>query len=268
MLVGLFPPNAGTAYVNSHSITTEMDDVYLSLGFCPQFTIFWPDLTVYEHVLLFSRIKGVPFSKQKSNTIRILKAVGLYSKHRNKLGRQLSGGMERRLAIAISFVGNPKVVLLDEPTTGLDVKSKRELWNVILKEKFQGKTIILTTHSLEEADVLSDKIAIISKGNIRCIGSSQRLKNKFGNGFRLNITFDSQNKTKAIEYINELFNGNAELQGDFYTSASFQIPNEFMVVSRVLKEMKKNKQEKGIKEFIISETTLEDVFINIVKMDS
>lgn len=104
-----------------------------------------------------------------------------------------SGGMKRRLSVAVALLGDPKLVFLDEPTTGMDPVSRRQVWDIIERAK-QGRAIILTTHSMEEADILGDRIAIMARGNLRCLGTSLRLKQKFGAGYQVTPAFVASSK--------------------------------------------------------------------------
>lgn len=104
----------------------------------------------------------------------------------NQRAGSFSGGMKRRLSVACALLGDPKLVFLDEPTTGMDPVSRRQVWDIIERAK-QGRAIILTTHSMEEADILGDRIAIMARGNLRCLGTSLRLKQKFGAGYQVQL---------------------------------------------------------------------------------
>ena len=110
---------------------------------------------------------------------------------KNARAGTFSGGMKRRLSMAIAFIGDPKIVFLDEPTTGMDPKNRRYIWELIQKMK-AGRVVILTTHAMEEADILSDRIAVISKGSLRCVGTGLYLKNKYGDGYRLSIVVERE----------------------------------------------------------------------------
>lgn len=152
-----------------------------------------------------------------------------------------------------------------KPTTGLDPTSKRHLWNVILGAK-KGKCIILTTHSLEEADVLCDRIGIISRGELKCIGTSQHLKNKFGKGFRLSINCDESCREQAISFVQTML-PNAKVHVEFGGNIQFEVPRESVKISKIFKNMEQNKDQHGIKEWSLNQTSLEDVFLNIVRKD-
>jgi ABC-type multidrug transport system ATPase subunit len=127
MLTGLFPPTSGSALVAGYDIATEIEQVHLSMGLCPQFDVLWNDLTVEEHLLFYCRLKGVESSHESEHVKRIMRDVGLHTASA-KLASDLSGGMKRRLSIAIALVGHSRIVLLDEPTTGLDPVSRRQIW--------------------------------------------------------------------------------------------------------------------------------------------
>jgi ABC-type multidrug transport system ATPase subunit len=165
MLTGLYPPTHGTALVAGHDITTQIDQVHKYLGVCPQFDVLWDTLTPREHVLFYARLKGVKSSEENAHVMDLLKHVGLDAHADRKLAKELSGGMKRRLSVAIALAGNPLIVFLDEPSTGLDPLSRKQLWDVLAKANKEGdKCLILTTHSLEEADVLCTRIGIIAEG--------------------------------------------------------------------------------------------------------
>lgn len=117
--------------------------------------------------------------------------------------RTFSGGMKRRLSIAVAGIGNPKILFLDEPTTGMDPKSRRQVWSLIQKLK-KDKSIILTTHAMEEADVLSDRIMVINQGLKKCLGTSLNLKNTFGEGYKLSLIVGNKNSKKIQDYIKTL----------------------------------------------------------------
>lgn len=154
---------------------------------CPQFDTLWPSLTPEEHLLFFTRLRGtVPQKKEREHVNELLQLFELDGKRKNKLSKQLSGGMRRRLSVGIALAGDSKIVFLDEPSTGLDPRSRRLLWDIILKFREKGdRSIILTTHSMDEADVLCSRIGIMMRGQLRCVGTSLELKRKFGFGYRL-----------------------------------------------------------------------------------
>lgn len=266
MLCGSFPPTRGEAYVSGYSIRNEIDKVHLSMGLCPQFDVLWDDLNCTEHLLFYAGVKGVPLLQRRKHVKELMKKVGLDKNKGGSLVKNLSGGMRRRLSIAIAMVGNPAIVMLDEPTTGLDPTSRRQLWDVVMEAK-KGRCIILTTHSLEEADVLCDRIGIMSRGLLKCVGTSLHLKNKFGEGFRLSINFDERDQEKAMGYVHDTI-PQAKILVSFAGNVTYEIAKtKDFRVSKVFQDMEANKELYGIKDWALSQTTLEDVFLSIIRSD-
>uniref|UniRef100_A0A8C1Q1R5 P-type phospholipid transporter n=1 Tax=Cyprinus carpio TaxID=7962 RepID=A0A8C1Q1R5_CYPCA len=185
ILTGLFPPTSGTAYIYGKDIRTEMDAIQQSLGMCPQYNILFNHLTVEEHILFYSLLKGRDRKEAMQEVENMLEDLGLPHK-RDEEAQNLSGGMQRKLSVAMAFVGGSKVVILDEPTSGVDPYSRRSIWDLLLKYR-TGRTVILSTHHMDEADLLSDRVGIISKGKLHCSGSPLFLKNCFGVGFYLTL---------------------------------------------------------------------------------
>ncbi|XP_050970826.1 phospholipid-transporting ATPase ABCA1 isoform X1 [Labeo rohita] len=192
ILTGLFAPTSGTAYINGYDIRTDIDTIRTHLGMCPQHNVLFNDLTVEEHIYFYARLKGRSSKEVKKEIDQMIKDVGLPHK-RNDLAKNLSGGMQRKLSVAIAFVGGSNVVILDEPTAGVDPYARRGIWELLLKYK-KGRTIILSTHHMDEADILGDRIAIISHGRVCCCGSSLFLKKTYGRGYYLTIARANQDR--------------------------------------------------------------------------
>ena len=152
----------GGGYVNGKSITSDMLSIHQEMGVCPQHDVLWDDLTAEEHLLFYGRLKGFTGSELSKMVKEAMDSVQL-GEHRAKLVGMFSGGMKRRLSCACSLIGNPSIVYMDEPSTGLDPASRHRLWSVIQQAK-GNKSIVLTTHSMEEADVLCERIGIMSDG--------------------------------------------------------------------------------------------------------
>ncbi|XP_052658129.1 retinal-specific phospholipid-transporting ATPase ABCA4 isoform X4 [Harpia harpyja] len=191
ILTGLFPPTSGTVLIGGLDIQTHMDSIRHRLGMCPQYNILFNHLTVAEHILFYSQLKGRSRDEAEQELETMLEDMGLTHK-RNEEAQNLSGGMQRKLSVAIAFVGEAKVVVLDEPTSGVDPYSRRSIWDLLLKYR-SGRTIILSTHHMDEADILGDRVAIISQGKLFCSGSPVFLKNCFGSGFYLTLVRKMKN---------------------------------------------------------------------------
>lgn len=174
MLACLLSPTSGDAKVGGFSVISQESDVKNIINISPQETSVAGNLTVFENLEFIAGIYGNKDAKQSVE--QIIKDFALEDV-KNKLASKLSGGMQRRLSIASALITNPKILFLDEPTLALDVLAKRELWEII--KSLKGKmTIILTTHNMEEAEFLCDNIAIMNKGKICIVGTSQELKQK------------------------------------------------------------------------------------------
>ncbi|KAK9828716.1 hypothetical protein WJX72_001692 [[Myrmecia] bisecta] len=191
-LTGVVPASAGDALIYGRSVTTAvgLERARALMGVCPQFDVLWDSLTGREHLLLFAAIKGLPPSKCAAEADELLDSVRLLDAA-DQRAAAYSGGMRRRLSVAIALLGQPKVLFLDEPTTGMDPISRRYLWEMIAAAKARC-AVVLTTHSMEEADILGDRIAIMARGRLRCIGSGLHLKQRFGSGYRIAIHMDSK----------------------------------------------------------------------------
>uniref|UniRef100_A0AAR2ISX6 P-type phospholipid transporter n=1 Tax=Pygocentrus nattereri TaxID=42514 RepID=A0AAR2ISX6_PYGNA len=185
ILTGLFPPTSGTAYIMGKDIRSELSAIRQSLGVCPQHNVLFSMLTVEEHVWFYARLKGLPEDAVRAEIDQILYDTGLPHKRKSRTS-ELSGGMQRKLSVALAFVGGSKVVILDEPTAGVDPYARRGIWDLLLKYR-AGRTIILSTHHMDEADILGDRIAIISHGKLCCVGSSLFLKTHLGTGYYLTL---------------------------------------------------------------------------------
>lgn len=178
MLCGLTRPTGGEAYVLSHNIHTELDEVKKLVNISPQDTSVASRLTVRENLEFIAGIYGADRKKQREKADEMIQYFHL-QEVADRRAKVLSGGWQRKLSIAMALITEPQIIFLDEPTLGLDVLARRELWEVIrrMKEKI---TIILTTHYMEEAESLSDKVAVMVDGQIKAMGSVEELKEQTG----------------------------------------------------------------------------------------
>jgi ATP-binding cassette, subfamily A (ABC1), member 3 len=192
MLTAEFPPTSGDATLAGFSITKEPQKTRRRIGYCPQFDAHFTCLTGRNHVELYAAIKGIPFDFLKEAAAKKLKEVGLNDFDSDRLCVNYSGGMKRRLSLACATIGQPQIVFLDECSTGVDPVARREIWQIVSDIASGGKdnekaSVILTTHSMEECEALCPRIGIMANGRLRCLGSAQHLKNKFGQGFQLEL---------------------------------------------------------------------------------
>jgi len=269
ILTGLFPLTSGNAHVFGKSVSTEMDEIRKMLGVCPQHDILFPNLTAYEHLALYSGIKGVPKSELDAEIKTKLKEVGLENSAHD-IADTFSGGMKRKLSVAIAFIGSSQVIFLDEPTTGMDAFSRRKIWDIIQRNK-TDKIIVLTTHFMEEADFLGDKIAIMSKGKIKAQGTSLFLKNHFGIGYHLHIIKNPNFNNDAMsQFIDKYIRGKQILQTGRGSGIeiTYQLPiAELKHFPNFLRSLEQNMVTLNMQSYGISITTLEEVFIKIALED-
>ncbi|KYO33489.1 hypothetical protein Y1Q_0008681 [Alligator mississippiensis] len=273
ILTGLFPASSGTIYVYGKDIRTDQNIIRKNMGICMQHNVLFSYLTTKEHLLLYSYIKVPHWSKQKlqDEVQRTLKETGLYS-HRHKLAGSLSGGMKRKLSISIAFLGGSRVVILDEPTTGVDPCSRRCIWEIISRNK-KGRTTILSTHHLDEAEVLSDRIAFLEEGGLKCCGSPFYLKETFGDGYHLILT-KKKNMTEgcdtsAVTSMIKSHLPEAYLKQDIGGELKYVLPPYNSRVSgayqSLLKALDTSLNDLHIGCYGISDTTMEEVFLNLTQ---
>ncbi|MGV9202421.1 MAG: ABC transporter ATP-binding protein [Promethearchaeia archaeon] len=197
-------PTSGKAKVNGYDVLKESSDVKKVIGIAPQENIFYEELTVYENVIFFGKMYPIDDSILRERAENLISKVGLENKRDTK-SEKLSGGMKRRLNLIIGLVHDPDILFLDEPTAGLDPQSRRMLWDYLFELKGRNKTIFLTTHYMDEADVLSDRLAIIDHGKIIAQGTPEQLKETIGKGDLLSLKIEGP-QSKILETIRDLKN--------------------------------------------------------------
>lgn len=265
MLSGLLPPTSGDAKVFGQSIRTQMPLIRETLGVCPQHNILWPILSVQEHLQIYGAVKGVPRAELQRAVDEMIEQVGLTEK-RHVASAALSGGMQRKLSVGIALIGDSRIVFLDEPTSGMDPYSRRATWDLLKKRK-EGRVIILTTHFMDEADALGDRIAIMAAGHLQCVGSSLFLKTRFGVGYSLVITKAGGHcDDEAVQEAIEARVDKAELVNNIAGELSYKLP--FAASPNfpdLFDTFDSHQQQWGIQSYGISVTTLEEVFLKVGK---
>jgi len=207
MLITVLKPTEGTATVCGYDIVKEANMVRRKIGVVPQEYTADEDLTGYENIILCADLYGIPREISKKRAMELLELVQL-TEFKDKKVETYSGGMRRRLELACGLINRPKVLFLDEPTLGLDVQTRANIWEYIkLLKKEYGMTLFMTTHYLEEADTLCDRIAIIDHGRILVIGSPDELKSSLGGDIitlRINENRDISGLIEKIENVREV----------------------------------------------------------------
>ncbi|XP_068599288.1 phospholipid-transporting ATPase ABCA1 [Brachionichthys hirsutus] len=267
MLTGDTPVTHGEAFLNHHSVLTEMERVHQLMGYCPQFDAISDLLTGREHLELYARLRGVPEVSVTKVAQWGSKKLGLTQYAEREAGGY-SGGNKRKLSTAISLIGAPPVIFLDEPTTGMDPKAKRFLWNCIVRVTKEGRAVVLTSHSMEECEALCTRMAIMVNGRFQCLGSVQHLKNRFGDGYtvilRLLDTKSSPDSCPITAYMKDSF-PSIELKERHQNVLQYQLPSRACCLARVFDVLSNNYEELGIIDFSVSQTTLDQVFVNFAK---
>ncbi|KNC48636.1 ABC transporter [Thecamonas trahens ATCC 50062] len=264
ILCGLVRPSGGDALVGGLSIRTQMARIHPMIGVCPQADVLWPDLSVRDHLLYFARLKGIPRTQERGHVDDILQQMGLKTCEL-KWASVISAGMRRRLSIAIALIGSPRLLVLDEPTTGLDVMARRMIWDILLRAR-EGRSILLTTHSMEEARVLASRIAIVISGSLRCIGTHEELKARFGSEYRLEVALAGGHQHVArMQAFIESVAPSARMWSSFGSHYTWLVPKDEMVLSRVFMAMERHASQAGIKDWSLALASLEEVFFSIVR---
>lgn len=272
VIVGEESPSSGRVAVGGFEITSNLCRAFKMLGYCPQHDALWNNLTLREHLRLFAALRGIRYDEIEPVTNWLMDKLNI-REHADKRAKQLSGGTKRKLSYAISMLGKPRIVLLDEPSTGMDPQSKRFLWDTICSTFPQGgeRGALLTTHSMEEADALCTKVGIMVRGALRCLGSTQHLKNKYGAGYTLDIKMQRQegawekNLGDLKQYVKRVF-PTASLREGFQDRLTYDIPQAGVTsLANVFVAMDEAKAKFSIEEFSFSQTTLEQVFLGFAK---
>nr|QER78483.1 ATP-binding cassette transporter [Diaphorina citri] len=306
MLTGLIIPTSGTAYIDGHDIWYEMGKVRESLGLCPQYDLLFEELTVEDHLQFFAKLKGFTGDILRNEVKHYLQTFALEPYTHTK-ATVLSGGLKRKLSVGIALIAQSKVVLLDEPTSGMDPAARRGLWDILqserqgrtivmtthlmdeadllgdriaiinggqlkaigtpfsLKKEFerQGRTIVMTTHLMDEADLLGDRIAIINGGQLKAIGTPFSLKKEFGQGYSLTLIKDHKgfNESQVTAFIREYCpEGQAEWVTD--NEVRYRLTDSSLFPD-LLKNLESKQGELHVKEYGLSLTTMEDVFMSV-----
>ncbi|XP_041671125.1 ATP-binding cassette sub-family A member 5 isoform X3 [Cheilinus undulatus] len=263
ILCGICPPTNGSATIYGSPVaeiadTSEMKQL---VGICPQFNIIFDVLTVEEHLRIFAAIKGIPPADIDAEVTKVLKDLDL-EKIMTAQAKNLSGGQKRKLSVGIAILGDPKILLLDEPTAGMDPCSRHQVWS-LLKSRRAGRVTVLSTHYMDEADILADRKAVISQGQLKCVGSSLYLKIKCGVGYHLRMSISERCETDKITSLVKHHVPKAKLSRQHEAELTFTLPFESMDTFPGLFSELDCQPGLGITNYGVSMTTLEDVFLRL-----
>ena len=272
MLTGLYEATEGEAiYDNINILLPENVSTFREkIGICPQHDVLFNDLDIREHLGLFAIFKGVSAHSVEAEINKIIKDFQL-EEVQFTLAKNLSAGQRRKLSIAISLVGGSEVIFLDEPSSGMDITSRRNLWE-ILKRQSDNKIIILTTHYMEEASVLGNRIGIINLGKMKCIGTPLFLIEKFGK--YMNITLNKEEGAVNDDICQFITQNAGEAKFESLSEEILaRIPKSIfnkengLSLNQFFEELDNNLEELKVKSYSVSMPTLEDVFLNVAQDD-
>uniref|UniRef100_A0A8B9NTA5 P-type phospholipid transporter n=1 Tax=Accipiter nisus TaxID=211598 RepID=A0A8B9NTA5_9AVES len=268
MLTGDTDVTGGEAFLKGNSILSNIQEVHQNMGYCPQFDAVNELLTGREHLEFFALLRGVPEKEVCKVGEWAIRKLGLV-KYGEKYAGNYSGGNRRKLSTAIALIGGPPVVFLDEPTTGMDPKARRFLWNCALSVIKEGRSVVLTSHSMEECEALCTRMAIMVNGRFRCLGSVQHLKNRFGDGYTIVVRIAGANPDlKPVEdFFGHAFPGSV-LKEKHRNMLQYQLPSSPSSLARIFSILSQNKKRLHIEDYSVSQTTLDQVFVNFAKDQS
>uniref|UniRef100_A0A8C4PSB0 ATP binding cassette subfamily A member 9 n=1 Tax=Equus asinus asinus TaxID=83772 RepID=A0A8C4PSB0_EQUAS len=262
MITGDTKPTAGQVTLKGSS----GGDTIGFLGYCPQENVLWPNLTVKEHLEVFAAVKGLRKEDAAVAITRLVDALKLQDQLKLRV-KALSEGMKRKLCFMLSILGNPSVVLLDEPSTGMDPEGQQQMWQAI-RATFRNteRGALLTTHYMAEAEAVCDRVAIMVSGRLRCIGSIQHLKSKFGKDYLLEMKVKTPEQGEPLHSeILRLF-PQAARQERYSSLMVYKLPVEdVQPLSQAFFKLEIVKQSFNLEEYSLSQSTLEQVFLELSK---
>ncbi|OWR47004.1 ATP-binding cassette sub-family A member 7 [Danaus plexippus plexippus] len=262
MLTGNVEVTRGNVWVAGYDMTTQTQLGRAHIGLCPQHNVLFNELTVREHLEFFARLKGYSGQQLDDDIDKLIDSLEMQEK-KNYLAEGLSGGQKRRLCVGIALCGGARVVLLDEPTSGMDPSSRRALWELLQREK-KNRSMILTTHFMDEADFLGDRVAIMSSGRLQCVGSPYFLKQHYGVGYTLVIV---KNKDFQLDLCTSLIGKyipGTIVKQDRGKEVTYSLPNNYShLFEEMLNDLEKNYENINYKNYGLIATTLEDVFMSV-----
>ena len=249
MMSGLIKPDSGKVIINN-------PDSLKSIGICPQHIVIWENLTCYEQIVFTGKMYNLSSEEVRNKGTELLGALGL-SGVKDRLAKKLSGGMQRRLNIALALIHSPEIVFLDEPQAGLDPQS-RILVREYIRSIKNKTTVVLTTHDMEEAEKLSDRICIIDKGKLLSIGTADEIININGFEDLVEIDIEGDIETELLPFIDKEFNLDISVTGRRIT---FKSGNPVAQLEKIMKTIREHNL--NINSLQMRKRSLEDIFISL-----
>ncbi|GIQ84626.1 ABC transporter A, ABCA [Kipferlia bialata] len=269
LICGSLKPTSGTIFIQGDDVRTVSKSRLLStLGVCPQHDRLHGELTVIEEIVFYMRLRGYSASEARPKAQSIIDSIGLSTKRDHRIS-SLSGGMQRRTSLGIALTGSPSVILLDEPTSGLDPLTRRELWSIIPRIK-GGRSLVLTTHSMDEAEILCDRLAIVASGRLQCLGSPSSLANQFGKTYVLNFLHHNttmgnrDTATRLQRFLSRSLSPDTRIKNTYGGSTCIVVPRRELSARLVVEVIEASASRLGIEEWSLSDYSLQDVFVDVI----
>ncbi|KAG8332075.1 hypothetical protein J6590_029683 [Homalodisca vitripennis] len=268
MLTGEEIPNKGDARILQLSLHKQKSTFLSQIGYCPQFDAINKLLTGKEMLRVYALLRGVPLSLCDFEISKWINMMGL-KEYADRPCGTYSGGNKRKLSTAMAFIGEPPVVFLDEPTSGVDPVSRRKLWEVVSKCQQAGQAIVLTSHSMEECEALCSRLTIMVAGHMKCIGTPEYLKHKFGQGFTIKIKLRSSQRSDVLGALKQdmmLAFRVCSIKDEHLGLLHYHVPDAQIPLSLLFSKMEGLKQRHDIiDDYNISDTSLEQVFMHFAR---
>eukprot|EP00727_Mastigamoeba_balamuthi_P000980 m51a1_g1088 putative atp-binding cassette sub-family a member 5 (1369) ;mRNA; r:51425-56735 len=262
LLTGQAEPTSGSATIAGKSVSEDPAAALRDMGYCPQFDALLDDLSVRENLEFYAAVKGIPRSARDARVQALIHALDI-EEHADKPAKNVSGGTKRKASFCNAVAAGPALLVLDEPSTGLDPVARRHMWDAVDTAR-AASSVLLTTHSMDEAETLCHRIGVLVRGRLRCLGTPQQLKERFGNTYCLQATV--RDGAAFGELMQRLFPGVAWQPEAGRVAA--QIPTVGVSVSSVFAALEGLKQSGAVAEYSFSQTSLAQAFISVVKENS
>jgi ABC-type multidrug transport system ATPase subunit len=271
MITGDEIPSSGNAFAHMFTLLNQRNNFLANIGYCPQFDGIVGVLTGRQMLELFCRLRGIPNESIAVEADRWLHKLGLFESGDVQC-QKYSGGMKRRLSAAMALVGDLPLILLDEPTSGVDPVARRQFWQVIESVRDAGQAVILTSHSMEECEALCSRLGIMVNGQFQCMGGVQHLKNKFAQGYSILLKLkplippESSEVNALHQDISTRFHPCA-LKDRHQNVLKYQVFNTSMswdILFKTLEDFKTHFTN-VLEDYTVSETSLEEVFLSFAR---
>jgi len=262
MLTGAEVPTSGDATLGTLSIRRDQEQLRRVVGFCPQHDALEGLMTGRETLRLYARIKKMALSEIEGEVSALLADLDLL-KFADKPAGQYSGGNKRKLCVAIALIGSPQLVLLDEPSSGMDAATKRFLWSVI-KRRTTNCCTVLTTHSMEECEALCGRIGVMVDGVLRCVGPLQSLKSQYGQGYKidLRLNLEQSQPQQLVDFFRAVYPG-AVLDEFEPPNLTITVPQDAATLSQLFGRVVEAREAMHVQECSVMQCTLEQIFLTM-----